>query len=152
MIGKRTGVSLVILMVFICLLGGLTIAMPGLWANHLSHWIVLPSIALIMTLLVGLVLMDDLFELDKTVFIRLKKSHIGIGIRKYLLWAFSLVCAVSFIMEGAQFFFSRSHMRWADPLLIISGSIAGIVLHIIGSKWLMKKVEFELERWEDNVL
>jgi hypothetical protein len=152
MIGKRTGVSLVILMVFICLLGGFTIAMPGLWANHLSHWIVLPSIALIMTLLLGLVLMDDLFELDKAVFIRLKKSHIGIGIRKYLLWAFFLVCAVSFIMEGVQFFISRSHMRWADPLLVISGSIAGIVLHIIGSKWLMKKVEFELERWEDNVL
>ena len=152
MIGKRTGVSLVILMVFICLLGGFTIAMPGLWANHLSHWIVLPSIALIMTLLVGLVLMDDLFELDKAVFFRLKKSHIGIGIRKYLLWAFFLVCAVSFIMEGVQFFISRSHMRWADPLLVISGSMAGIVLHIIGSKWLMKKVEFELERWEDNVL
>lgn len=152
MIGKRTGVSLVILMVFICLLGGFTIAMPGLWANHLSHWIVLPSIALIMTLLLGLVLMDDLFELDKAVFIRLKKSHIGIGIRKYLLWAFFLVCAVSFIMEGVQFFISRSYMRWADPLLVISGSMAGIVLHIVGSKWLMKKVEFELERWEDNVL
>jgi len=94
----------------------LTIAMPGLWANHLSHWIVLPSIALIMTLLVGLVLMDDLFELDKTVFIRLKNPYRH-RIRKYLLWAFSLVCAVSFIMEGAQFFFSRSHMRWQTRCL-----------------------------------
>jgi len=29
---------------------------------------------------------------------------------------------------------------------------AGIIIHIIGSKWLMKRVEFELERWESNVL
>jgi len=152
MLVKRTVVSLIILVVFICLLGGFTIAMPGLWSGQLSHWIVLPAIALIMTLLVGLVLMDDLFELDAAVFIRLKKSNIGIGIRKYLLWAFFLVCAVSLVFEAVQFFLSRSPIRWADPLLIFSGSMGGIVLHIIGSKWLMKKVEFELERWEDNVL
>ena len=152
MLGKRTVVSLIILVVLICLLGGFTIAMPGLWSGQLSHWIVLPAIALIMTLLVGLVLMDDLFELDEAVFIRLKKSHIGIGIRKYLIWAFVLVCAVSFVFEAVQFFLSHSLMRWTDPLLILAGSMAGIVLHIIGSKWLMKKVEFELERWEDNVL
>jgi hypothetical protein len=105
-----------------------------------------------MTLLVGLVLMDDLFELDELFVIRLKKSHVGIGIRKYLLWAFFLVCFISFLLEGVQFFLSSRHLRWSDPLLILSGSLAGIVLHIIGSKWLMKKVEFELERWEDNVL
>jgi hypothetical protein len=152
MLGKRTVVSLIILVILICLLGGFTIAMPGLWSGQLSHWIVLPAIALIMTLLVGLVLMDGLFELDDTVFFRLKKSHIGIGIRKYLLWAFGLVCAVSFVFEAVQFFLSPSPLHWADPLLVLSGSLAGIVLHIIGSKWLMKKVEFELERWEDNVL
>jgi hypothetical protein len=152
MLGKRTLVSLIILVILICLLGGFTIAMPDLWSGKLSHWILLPAISLIMTLLVGLVLMDDLFELDKTVFCRLNKSHIGIGIRKYLLWAFALVCAVSFVFEAVQFFLSPSPMHWADPLLIISGSLVGIVLHIIGSKWLMKKVEFELERWEDNVL
>jgi hypothetical protein len=152
MLGKRTVISLIILMILMCLLGGLTIAMPGLWSGRLSHWIVLPAIALMMTLLLGLVLMDGLFELDDTVFFRLKKSHIGIGIRKYLLWAFGLVCAVSFVFEAVQFFLSSSPVRWTDPLLILSGSLAGIVLHIIGSKWLMKKVEFELERWEDNVL
>lgn len=152
MIGKRTRVSLVILALFICLLGGVTVAVPSLWTNHLSHWMILPSIALIMTLLVGLVLMDDLFEMDTIVFFRLKKSHIGIGIRKYLLWAFFLVCAVSLLLEGVQFFLSGSYARWEDPLLILAGSMGGIVLHIIGSKWLMKKVEFELERWEDNVL
>ncbi len=152
MLVKRTVVSLIVLVVLICLLGGFTVAMPGLWSGQLSHWIVLPAIALIMTLLVGLVLMDDLFELDEVVFIRLKRSHIGVGIRKYLVWAFFLVCAVSFLLEGVQFFLSSPHLCWADPLLILSGSTAGIVLHIIGSKWLMKKVEFELERWEDNVL
>lgn len=152
MLGKRTLISLVVMVILICLLGGFTLAMPGLWSGQLSHWIVLPAIALIMTLLVGLVLMDGLFELDDTVFFRLKKSHIGIGIRKYLLWAFGLVCAVSFMFEAIQFLVSSSPMHWADPLLILSGSLAGIVLHIIGSKWLMKKVEFELERWEDNVL
>lgn len=121
MLGKRTAVSLIILAVFICLLGGLTIALPGLWTGHLSHWIVLPVIALIMTLLVGLVLMDDLFELDELFVIRLKKSHIGIGIRKYLLWAFFLVCSISFLLEGVQFFLSSRHLRWSDPLLILSG-------------------------------
>jgi hypothetical protein len=36
--------------------------------------------------------------------------------------------------------------------MALAGAVAGIVLHIIGSKCLMKRVEFELERWEDNVL
>jgi hypothetical protein len=63
-----------------------------------------------------------------------------------------MVCAVSFVFEAVQFFLSPSPLHWTDPLLILAGSLAGIVLHIIGSKWLMKKVEFELERWEDNVL
>jgi len=153
MVEKRTLVSLIILVVFVCLLAAFSIARPGLWAGGgLSHWIILPVIALVMTLLVGLVLMDDLFELDKAIVITLKWSRVRIEIRKYLVWAFVLVCAFSVVMELVQFFFSRLHLSWADPLLIISGSVAGIVLHIIGSKWLMKRVEFELERWEDNVL
>lgn len=152
MIEKRTQVSLVIFILLVCLLAGLSIAIPGLWAGTLSHWIVQPAIALLMTLLVGLILMDDLFELDKPVCIRITWSKVIIEIRKYLVWAFVLVCLFSVLMEVVQFVFSRHHMSWKDPLLIIAGSVAGIVLHIIGSKWLMKRVEFELERWEDNVL
>lgn len=152
MIEKRTQVSLIILILLVCLLAGLSIALPGLWMGALSHWIIQPVIALLMTLLVGLILMDDLFELDKAVCIKVKWSRLIIEIRQYLVWAFVLVCLFAVIMEVVQFFFSRHHMSWKDPLLIIAGSVAGIVLHIIGSKWLMKRVEFELERWEDNVL
>jgi hypothetical protein len=152
MVEKRTLVSLIVLVVLVCLLAGFSIALPGLWVGELSHWIIPPVIALLMTLLVGLVLMDDLFELDESIVITVKRSRLRIEIRKYLVWAFVLVCAVSVVMETVQFFFFRPHVRWMDPLLAISGSVAGIVLHIIGSQWLMKRVEFELERWEDNVL
>jgi len=152
MIEKRTLVSLIILAVLVCLLAVFSIALPGLWVGGISHWIIPPLIALLMTLLVGLVLMDDLFELDEAIIITVKRSRLRIEIRKYLVWAFLLVCLFSIVMEMVQYLFFRLHVRWMDPLLAISGSVAGIVLHIIGSKWLMKRVEFELERWEDNVL
>ena len=42
-------------------------------AKYFSHWIIPPTVAVIMTLLVGLVLMDDLFELDDALVITLKK-------------------------------------------------------------------------------
>ena len=149
---KRTVISFIILVIFIGLLVGCSVAIPGLWANHLSHWINTPLIALIMTLLVGLVLMDNLFELDHALVITIKRSKLKIEIRQYLVWAFLLVCAVAIVLEVVQFFLSRNTVNWIDPLTAIAGAVAGIVLHIIGSKCLMKRVEFELERWEDNVL
>ena len=150
--GKRTVISSIILTLFIGLLVGFSVAIPSLWTNHLSHWIITPVIALIMTLLVGLVLMDGLFELDYALVIRIKKSKLKIEIRQYLVWAFLLVCAVVLVLEVVQFFLSPGTVNWMDPLTAIAGAVAGIVLHIIGSKCLMKRVEFELERWEDNVL
>jgi hypothetical protein len=107
---------------------------------------------MVMTLLVGLVLMDKIFELDKSLVIRLKSSHLKIEIKKYLVWAFIIVFAVSIILEVVQFLLSGSSLSWIDPLLVFAGSALGIVIHIIGSKRLMKRVEFELEKWEDNVL
>jgi hypothetical protein len=149
---KRTVISSIILVLSIGLLVGFSVVIPGLWANHLSHWIITPVIALIMTLLVGLVLMDNLFELDHALVITIKKSRLKIEIRQYLVWAFLLVCLVAIVLEVVQFLLSQSTVNWIDPLTAIAGSVAGIVLHIIGSKCLMKRVEFELERWEDNVL
>ena len=149
---KRTVISLIILILFIGLLVGFSVALPGLWTNHLSHWIIIPIMALVMTLLVGLVLMDGLFELDYAFVITIKRSRLKIEIRQYLVWAFVLVCAVAFVLEVVQFFLSRSTVNWIDPVMALAGAVAGIVLHIIGSKCLMKRVEFELERWEDNVL
>ena len=58
---KTTVISLCILFVLLCSLIGFAIGSPGLWTKYFSHWIVPSSIAFIMTLLVGLVLMDDLF-------------------------------------------------------------------------------------------
>jgi hypothetical protein len=149
---KRTVISSIILVIFIGFLVGFSVAIPGLWGNHLSHWIITPLIALIMTLLVGLVLMDNLFELDHALVITIKRSKLKIEIRQYLVWAFLLVSAVAIVLEVVQFFLSRNTVHWIDPLTAIAGAVAGIVLHIIGSKCLMKRVEFELERWEDNVL
>ncbi len=149
---KRTIVSCSILFVVICLLLGLSMIIPGLWVKYLSHWIVPPVIALIMTLLVGLVLMDKIFELDKALIITPKKMKLKIEIRKYLVWAFLIVSIVSVILECTQFFLSRANASWLHLLVAIAGSVLGIILHIIGSKWLMKRVEFEIERWEDNVL
>jgi hypothetical protein len=149
---KRTIISFIILVIFIGFLVGFSVAIPGLWGNHLSHWIITPLIALIMTLLVGLVLMDNLFELDHALVITIKRSKLKIEIRQYLVWAFLLVSAVAIVLEVVQFFLSRNTVHWIDPLTAIAGAVAGIVLHIIGSKCLMKRVEFELERWEDNVL
>ena len=123
-----------------------------LWIKYLSHWIIPPTVALMMTLLVGLVLMDAIFELDDTLAITPKKLKLKIEIKKYLVWAFLIVAIVSIILELVQFFISRSNMSWLDPLLAIAGSILGIIIHIIGSKWIMKRVEFELDRWESNVL
>ena len=149
---KRTVISFGILFVLTILIIGLSIGSPDIWIKFLSHWIILPSIAIIMTLLIGLVLMDDLFELDDSTIIRAKKSKLRIGVKKYLIWAFLIVCFISVILELVQFFLSKSSASLLDPLTIIAGAIFGIILHAIGAKLLMKRVEFELERWEDNVL
>ena len=149
---KRTVISFGILLVFVCLLIGFSLGSPILWANHFSHWSIPPFIALLMTLLIGLVLMDDLFELDGSLAITLKKLGVKVEIKKYLVWAFLIVSTVSIILEIVQFFLSQGNASLLDPMTIIGGSLLGIVLHIIGSKLLMKRVEFELERWEDNVL
>lgn len=149
---KRTVISIVILLLFTGLLVGVSVVMPVLWTNHLSHWIVMPVIAVIMTLLVGLVLMDDLFGLDRALVLRARKLRLKIEIRHYLVWALLLVGFVGIILEVVQFLLPQSTVNWIDPLALIAGAVAGIVLHIVGSKCLMKRVEFELERWEDNVL
>ena len=149
---KRTIISCGILLVVICMLLGFSMEKPDLWAGYLSHWSIPASIALVMTLLVGLVLMDRIFELDKPVVIKFKSFNFKIEIRKYLVWAFVIVCAVSIILEVVQFFLSGSSLMWIDPLMVLAGSALGIIIHIIGSKCLMKRVEFELEKWEDNVL
>ncbi|MBW2553085.1 MAG: hypothetical protein JRE20_02990 [Deltaproteobacteria bacterium] len=149
---KRTVVSFTILFVLICLLLGLSLGSPNFWIKSLSLWIIPPIIALIMTLLIGLVLMDGIFELDKPLVITLKKPKLKIEIRGHLIWAFLIVCFITIIFELVQFSLSSGVTSWFDPLVTIAGSIVGIILHIIGSKLLMKRVEFELERWEDNVL
>lgn len=149
---KRTIISCVILFTLICLSVLFSIVVPELWTKYLSHWMIPSTVAVIMTLLVGLVLMDGLFELDDALVITLRKPKLKIEIRKYLVWAFLIVCFVSIVLELVQFFISHSTVDWLDPLLVIIGAIAGIIIHIIGSKVLMKRVEFELERWEDNVL
>lgn len=149
---KRTIVSCVVLFALICLLLGFSIIVPDLWIKYFSHWIIPPTIALIVTLLIGLVLMDGIFELDKSLVIIVKKLRLKIEIQKFLVWAFLIVCFISIIFELVQLFLSSGATSWLDPLIAIAGSIVGIILHIIGSKLLMKRVEFELERWEDNVL
>lgn len=149
---KRTVISLGILFLFICLLTGFSLGSPGLWANHFSHWGIPPFIALLMTLLIGLVLMDDLFELNGSLAITQEKLGLKVEIKEHFIWAFLIVCLVSIVLELVQFFLSQGNTSFLDPLTIIAGSVAGIVVHIIGSKVLMKRVEFELERWEDNVL
>jgi VanZ family protein len=131
---------------------GFSIIVPDLWIKYFSHWIIPPTIALIVTLLIGLVLMDGIFELDKSLVIIVKKLRLKIEIQKFLVWAFLIVCFISIIFELVQLFLSSGATSWLDPLIAIAGSIVGIILHIIGSKLLMKRVEFELERWEDNVL
>ena len=149
---KRTVISFCMLLISVCLLIGSTLGSPSLWANHFSHWSVLTSISLLITLLMGLVLMDDLFELDGSLAINLKKLGLKIEIKKFLVLSFLIVCVVSIILELVQFLLSKGNASLLDPITIIGGSILGISLHIIGSKLLMKRVEFELEKWEDNVL
>ncbi len=149
---KRTIISCVILFTLICLSVLFSMVLPAFWTKYFSHWIIPPTIAVIMTLLIGLVLMDGLFELDDALVITLRKPKLKIEIRKYLVWAFLIVCAISFVLEVVQFFLSSSNTSWLDPLTAIAGSVFGIILHIIGSKVLMKRVEFELDRWESNVL
>jgi VanZ family protein len=100
----------------------------------------------------GLVLMDDLFELNGTLAITLKKLRLKVEIKKFLVLSFLIVCVVAIILELVQFFLSQGNASLLDPIAIIGGSVLGIVIHIIGSMFLMKRVEFELERWEDNVL
>jgi len=149
---KRTVVSFCILIILVCFLIGFSLGSPSLWSNHLSHWSILPSISLLITLLMGLVLMDDLFELDGSVKFPLKKFKLTVEIKKFVVVAFLIICTVAIILELVQFFLYQSNANFLDPIRIIGGSVVGIVLHIIGSKLLMKRVEFELERWEDNVL
>ena len=149
---KRTVISFGILFVFICLLIGSSLGSSSLWISHFSHWSILSSIALLITLLMGLVLMDDIFELDGSVAITLKAFGLKVEIKKFLLLAFLLICVVSIILELVQFLLSQGNASLLDPITIICSSILGIVIHIVGSKLLMKRVEFELERWEDNVL
>jgi len=149
---KRTVISFCILLIFVCLLIGSSLGSSSLWGNHFSHWSILPSIALVITLLMGLVLMDDLFELNGTLAITLKKLGLKVEIKKFLVLSFLIVCVVSIVLELVQFFLSQGNASLLDPITIICGSILGIVIHIVGSKLLMKRVEFEMERWEDNVL
>jgi len=70
---KRTIISCVILFTLICFSLVFSMVLPALWMKYFSHWIIPPTVAVIMTLLVGLVLMDDLFELDDALVITLKK-------------------------------------------------------------------------------
>jgi hypothetical protein len=149
---KITVISLCVLFVFTCLLTGFSLGSPGLWTKYLSHWSILFSFPLLVTLLIGLVLMDDLFELDGSLVITLDKLGLKLQIKNHFIWAFLIVCLVSIVLELVQFFLPQADASLFDPLTIIGGSLLGIVLHIIGSKLLMKRVEFELERWEDNVL
>ena len=149
---KRTIISFCILFIVVFLLIGSSLDSSDLWANHFSHWSILPAIALFITLLMGLVLMDDLFELNGTLAITLKKLKLKVEIKKFLVLSFLIVCVVAIILELVQFFLSHGNASLLDPITIIGGSVLGIVIHIIGSKLLMKRVEFELERCEDNVL
>ena len=149
---KRTIISGIILFALICLLLGFSIIVPDLWIKYFSHWTIPLSIALIMTLLIGLVLMDNLFEIGNSLVITLKNPGIKIEINKSLVCAFLIVCIVSIIFEVVQFFVDPGNASCFDPLTAIAGSLLGIILHIMGSKCLMKRVAFELERWEDNVL
>jgi hypothetical protein len=149
---KRTVISFCILLVFVCLLIGSSLGGSSLWENYFSHWSIPLSIAFLITLLLGLVLKDDLFELDSLVAVTLRKLRLKVEIKKHLIGALLIVCFVAVILELVQFVLSQGKANFLDPMVIIGGSILGIVVHIIGSKLLMKRVEFELERWEDNVL
>jgi hypothetical protein len=149
---KGTLSSSIILFVSICLLAGFSIGLPEIWTSHLSHWTILFFIALILTFLMGLVLMDDLFELDSAQVLTLGRLSLKIEIKRYFVWAFCIIGMVAIILETIQFFLSQGNVSLLDPLIIIAGSALGIIVHIIGSSLLMKRVEFELERWEDNVL
>ncbi len=149
---KRTIISFTILLALTCLSVLFSMVLPAFWTKYFSHWLIPSTVAVIMTLLVGLVLMDDLFELDEALVVTLRKPKLKIEIRKYLVWAFLIVCIISIVLEVVQFFISSSNTSWLDPLTAIAGSVFGIILHIIGSKVLMKRVEFELDRWESNVL
>jgi hypothetical protein len=100
---KRTVISLGILFVFICLLTGFSLGSPGLWANHFSHWGIPPFIALLMTLLIGLVLMDDLFELNGSLAITQERLGLKVEIKEHFIWAFLIVCLVSVVLELVQF-------------------------------------------------
>ena len=149
---KRTIISFCFLFIVVCLLIGSSLGSSDLWANHFSHWSILPSFSLLITLLMGLVLMDDIFELDGSVAIGLEVFKLKVEIKKFLVLSFLIICVVSIILELVQFVLSQSNASFLDPIVIIGGSVLGIIIHIIGSKLLMKRVEFELERWEDNVL
>ena len=149
---KRTIISFTILCALTCLVLGFSIAVPELWVKLFSHWIIIPALSLTITLLIGLVLMDDIFELDDGIVITPRKLKLKIEIKKYLICAFFIICFGSIALELVQFFFNYSTTSWLDPVAAIAGSVLGIILHVIGSRWLLKRVEFELDRWESNVL
>lgn len=149
---KRTVISFSVLLVFTCLLIGFSLGSPGFWTHHFSHWSLPPGIALFMTLLIGLVLMDDLFELDGSLSISVEKLGLALEVKEHFIWALLIVGLVAIVLEAVQYALSQGNASLLDPLTIIAGSVSGIVLHLIGSNVLMRRVEFELERWEDNVL
>lgn len=149
---RRTIISGVILCAVICILVILSISIPDLWQKHLTHWIIFPLVALVMTLLIGLVLMDRIFELDGKLIIPLEKLKLKIEIGKHLIGAFLIVSFIAVVLELVQFSLSEGTISWLDPLMIMAGAFAGIIIHVIGSRVLMKRVEIEIERWEDNVL
>ena len=149
---KTTVISFCILLVFIGLLIGFSLGSSSLWENHFSHWSIPPAIAFLITLLIGLVLKDDLFELDSLVAVNLRTLRLKVEIKKHLIGALLIICFVAVILELVQFALSQGKVNFLDPMIIIGGSVVGIIVHVIGSKLLMKRVEFELERWEDNVL
>ena len=149
---KRTVISFCVLLVFVCLLKGSSLGGSSLWENHFSHLSIPPSIAFLITLLLGLVLKDDLFELDSLVAVTLRPLRLKVEIKKHLIVALLIICFVAVILELVQFVLTQGRANLLDPMIVIGGSVLGIVVHIIGSKLLMKRVEFELERWEDNVL
>jgi len=119
---KRTIISGTILLLLICLLLGLSIGSPDLWVKYLSHWAIPPAVALIMTLLIGLVLMDNLFEIGNSLVITLKNPGIKIEINKSLVCAFLIVCIVSIIFEVVQFLFVlfQLFLKWYNFSLTLA--------------------------------
>ncbi len=110
---SRTIISFCILFILVCLLIGSSLGSSNLWANHFSHWSILPSFSLLITLLMGLVLMDDIFELNGSVAIGLKVFKLKVEIKKFLVLSFLIICVVSIILELVQFVLSQSNASFS---------------------------------------